>query len=51
MLEVASTFSEALIAQHLMASAADDRERLALLAARLDDAMLNVFEGCALSVG
>jgi oligoendopeptidase F len=47
MLEVASTFSEALIAQHLMASAADDRERLALLAARLDDAMLNVFEGCA----
>jgi oligoendopeptidase F len=47
MLEVASTFSEALIAEHLMASAADDRERLALLAARLDDAMLNVFEGCA----
>ncbi len=47
MLEVASTFSEALIAQHLTASAADDRERLALLAARLDDAMLNVFEGCA----
>jgi oligoendopeptidase F len=47
MLEVASTFSEALIAQHLMARAADDRERLALLAARLDDAMLNVFEGCA----
>jgi len=48
MLEVASTFSEALIAEHLMASAADDRERLALLAARLDSAMLNVFEGCAL---
>jgi oligoendopeptidase F len=48
MLEVASTFSEALIAEHLMARAADDRERLALLAARLDDAMLNVFEGCAL---
>jgi len=48
MMEVASTFSEALIAQHLMASAADDRERLALLSARLDDAMLNVFEGCAL---
>ena len=47
MLEVASTFSEALVAQHLMASAADDRERLALLAARLDDAMLNVFQGCA----
>jgi oligoendopeptidase F len=47
MAEVASTFSEALIAQHLMARAADDRERLALLAARLDDAMLNVFEGCA----
>jgi oligoendopeptidase F len=48
LLEVASTFSEALIAEHLMARAADDRERLALLAARLDDAMLNVFEGCAL---
>jgi oligoendopeptidase F len=48
MLEVASTFSEALIAEHLMASAIDDRERLALLAARLDHAMLNVFEGCAL---
>jgi oligoendopeptidase F len=48
MAEVASTFSEALVAQHLMANAADDRERLALLAARLDDAMLNVFEGCAL---
>ncbi len=48
MLEVASTFSEALIAEHLMARADDDRERLALLAARLDDAMLNVFEGCAL---
>jgi oligoendopeptidase F len=48
MLEVASTFSEALIAEHLMARAADDRERLGLLAARLDDAMLNVFEGCAL---
>jgi oligoendopeptidase F len=48
MLEVASTFSEALIAEHLMARAADDRDRLALLAARLDDAMLNVFEGCAL---
>jgi oligoendopeptidase F len=48
MLEVASTFSEALIAEHLMARATDDRERLALLAARLDDAMLNVFEGCAL---
>jgi oligoendopeptidase F len=47
MLEVASTFSEALIAEHLMASAADDHERLALLAARLDDAMRNVFEGCA----
>jgi oligoendopeptidase F len=47
MAEVASTFSEALIAEHLMASATDDRERLALLAARLDDAMLNVFEGCA----
>ena len=49
MAEVASTFSEALIAQHLMASAADDRERLALLAARIDDAMLNVFQGCALA--
>jgi oligoendopeptidase F len=48
MLEVASTFSEALIAQHLMARAADDRERIALLAARLDDAMLNVFQCCAL---
>jgi len=48
MLEVASTFSEALIAEHLMARAADDRERLALLAARLDDAMLNVFQCCAL---
>jgi oligoendopeptidase F len=48
MMEVASTFSEALIAQHLLASATNDRERLALLAARLDDAMLNVFEGCAL---
>jgi oligoendopeptidase F len=47
MAEVASTFSEALIAQHLMARVDDDRERLALLAARLDDAMLNVFEGCA----
>jgi oligoendopeptidase F len=47
MAEVASTFSEALIAEHLMARADDDRERLALLAARLDDAMLNVFEGCA----
>jgi oligoendopeptidase F len=47
MLEVASTFSEALVAEHLMAGAADDRERLSLLAARLDDAMLNVFEGCA----
>jgi oligoendopeptidase F len=47
MAEVASTFSEALVAEHLMARAADDRERLALLAARLDDAMLNVFEGCA----
>ncbi|HET9718502.1 MAG TPA: M3 family metallopeptidase [Solirubrobacteraceae bacterium] len=43
MAEVASTFSEALIAQQLMARAADDRERLALLAARLDDAMGNVF--------
>jgi oligoendopeptidase F len=30
-----------------MRRAADDRERLALLAARLDDAMLNVFQGCA----
>ena len=48
MLEVASTFSEALIAEHLMARATDDRERLALFAARLDHAMLNVFEGCAL---
>jgi oligoendopeptidase F len=48
MMEVASTFSEALICEDLIASAADDRERLALLAARLDDAMLNVFEGCAL---
>jgi oligoendopeptidase F len=38
---------EALVAEHLMAAAADDRGRLALLAARLDDAMLNVFEGCA----
>ena len=47
MLEVASTFSEALVAQHLMTGAADDRERLSLLARRLDDAMLNVFEGCA----
>lgn len=47
MLEVASTFSEALIAQHLMARATDDSERLTLLAARLDDAMLNVFEACA----
>ena len=47
MAEVASTFSEALIAQHLMASAADDHERLALLAARLDDAMGNVFVGGA----
>lgn len=48
MAEVASTFSEALVAQHLMTSAVDDRERLALLAARLDDAMLNVFQGRAL---
>jgi oligoendopeptidase F len=48
MAEVASTFSEALIAEHLMANAADDGERLALLAARLDDAMLSVFESSAL---
>jgi oligoendopeptidase F len=47
LLEVASTFSEALVAEHLTAAAADDRARLALLAARLDDAMRNVFEGCA----
>jgi oligoendopeptidase F len=46
MLEVASTFSEALVGEHLSARAADDRERLALMAARLDDAMLNVFEAC-----
>jgi oligoendopeptidase F len=48
MAEVASTFSEALIAEHLMANAADDGERLALLAARLDDAMLSIFESSAL---
>jgi oligoendopeptidase F len=45
--EVASTFSEALVAEHLLASAADDGERLGLLAARIDDAMSNVFLGCA----
>jgi Peptidase family M3 len=51
MLEVASTFSEALIAEHLRARAADDRERLALLAARLEDAMLNVFQGYYVDAG
>lgn len=46
-LEVASTFSEALVAEHLTANAANDHERLALLAARLDDATRNVFQGRA----
>lgn len=48
MAEVASTFSESLVFQHLIARAADDRERLALLAARIDDAMTNVFLGGAI---
>lgn len=47
MAEVASTFSESLVFAHLIAGVADDHERLALLTARIDDAMGNVFFGAA----
>jgi oligoendopeptidase F len=43
MLEVASTFSEALVFETLINEAATDGERLNLIAARIDDAMGNVF--------
>jgi oligoendopeptidase F len=47
--EVASTFSEAVVNDFLLRRAASDAERLEIIAAQLDDAMMNVFWTAALA--
>jgi oligoendopeptidase F len=47
--ETASTFGESLVAERLLEAAGDDRQRLSLLADRIDDAIATVFRQVAMN--